>query len=1016
MEVFVDVSARQLGIDLGIGTCGWALLAEDSLIALGTRTFDVPETDKERIPTNQIRRQARGMRRVIDRRRQRMNAVRRLLADHGLLADGGKLGLATVRLDPWQARAEGLDRLLSAGELAVALGHIAKHRGFRSNSKRDRGANAPKESSAMLGAIAQTGERLQHWRTVGEMFWKDEFYQTRRRNRDGDYSRTVQRLDLETEVHRLLAAQRRLGNPLATFDLEQSFIDVAFFQRPLADSDDKVGPCPFEPSEKRAARHSPSFERFRLLSRLAALRLSSGAGERPLSDAEFAAACADFGRLQGFSFKRLRQHLKLDPSIRFAGIAPDEEGKRDVVARSGEATPGSAALRHCLGDTVWDNMLGTRPALLDAIAAILTFRDDADRIAEGLAGLGIEEPILDALMDGVRNGSFGKFKGPGHISAKACRALLPHLARGRVYSDACADAGYDHSRQTETNLDDIRNPVARKALGEALKQIKIIIHTHGRPTAIHVEMARDIGKSADERDEIKKGIDKRNSEKDRARQQFHEMVGTPAAGAEDLLRFELWKEQNGWCLYTGREIPIDALVSSDNRIQVDHILPWSRSGDDSYINKTLCFTEANQHKKGMTPWEWLHDDPERWEKFARTVEGCKTMKGRKKRNLLLRDSSRLEKEFRSRNLNDTRYACRLLLGILKHTYPDIVVAARPGPLTDRLRRAWGLQSLKKHEDGTRKDDDRHHALDAAVVAATSQSMLQRLTTLFQKAEREGGRRDFVGLEPPWPGFRADLEAKLEGVVVSRAERRRARGAGHKDTIRAIGEGDAGPVVYERKPVAALTEKDLDRVKDPERNKVLIENLRQWIAAGKPKDPDKAPRSPKGDPMTKVKLVTTDDVRILVRGGTADRGDMARVDVFRQADPKGRWRFFLVPVYPHQVFDPTDWPQPPNRAVVAYKPEKEWTVMGPDHEFLWSLYPFSWIAVEKADGTRIEGYFRGMHRSTGAISISPHHSKSLASTGIGAKTLASFRKFAMDRMGNLSEIEREVRTWHGVACT
>lgn len=208
-----------LGIDLGIGSCGWALVDEasdDHIVALGVRTFDVPETDKERTPTNQLRRQHRGLRTVLRRRRQRMNALRSLFQSAGLIPDDRKGALKIPGLDPWLLRAEGLDRKLQGEEFAVALGHIAKHRGFKSNSKRDQGANAPKDSSEMLQAIAETRERMKHFRTVGEMFARDPEYIERRRNRDGDYTRSILRDDQEREVRFLFDRQRAAGSRLAS--------------------------------------------------------------------------------------------------------------------------------------------------------------------------------------------------------------------------------------------------------------------------------------------------------------------------------------------------------------------------------------------------------------------------------------------------------------------------------------------------------------------------------------------------------------------------------------------------------------------------------------------------------------------------------------------------------------------------------------------------------------------------------------------------------------------------------
>ncbi len=1016
------------GIDLGIGSCGWAVIRREEdgggIVGLGVRTFDVPETDKERTPTNQLRRQYRGTRRVLRRRRQRVAAIRRLFRAAGLIDTETPGALRVAEHDPWELRAAALEHPLGPSELAVALGHIAKHRGFRSNSKRDRGSNAPDDSSKMLKTIEATRQRLQEWRTVGEMFARAPDYATRKRNRDGDYTRSILRADQEREVALIFDCQRRMGSRLATAELEQQFSDLAFSQRPLADSEDKVGWCPFEPGERRAAKHAYSFERFRLLSRLAALTIRDGQSERRLSADEIAAASSDFAGQRGLSFKRLRKLIGLPDASRFDGLPPEEEGKRDVVARSGAAAPGSHALRSALGDAAW-NSLRAEPDKLDRVAFVLTFREDVASIRAGLAALGLCDLVLTAIMRGVEDGTFSAFKGAGHISAKACRNILPHLAQGMVYSAACAAAGYDHARRPQTRLEDIANPVARKALGEAIKQVRAIVAEYGLPGRFHIELARDVGKSKEERDEITKGIEKRNKERDRLREQFAETVGHPPAGVEDLLRFELWREQNGRSLYGDQPIPPHAIVASDNSVQVDHILPWSRSGDDSFVNKTLCFASENQEKRGRTPHEWFGADDRRWAAFVAAVETTKGMKGRKKRNYVLKDAKLLEEKFKPRNLNDTRFATRLLADHVRGLYADggaDRVGARPGPLTDRLRRGWGIQDLKKGPDGKRVADDRHHALDALIVAATSRSALQRLTRAFQEAEATGSHRDFSDLPPPWPGFVEETRRRLVEVFVSRAERRRARGRGHAETIRQVEERDGAVQVYERKPIESLTLADLDRIKDAERNQALIERLRDWIERRKPADDP--PRWKYGadgaerlEPIRKVRLLSRNKPDVLVRDGAADRGEMVRVDVFRKLNRRQQWEFFLVPVYPHQTADCTNWPFPPRLAIRAYTPEQNWPdVSSGEFEFLWSLFPFCFVEIEKSDGTFMDGYFRSADRSTAAISISSHNRSDLLQRGIGTRTLKSFRKFSIDRLGRRSEIVREARTWHGAACT
>ena len=561
-----------------------------------------------------------------------------------------------------------------------------------------------------------------------------------------------------------------------------------------------------------------------------------------------------------------------------------------------------------------------------------------------------------------------------------------------------------------------------------LKQVRAIRQAHGLPDFIHLELARDIGKSAEERDEITRGIELQNKKRARSRQDLEELLQRRLVG-DELLRYELWKEQNGWCLYSGEQIQVPWIAGDDNRVQIDHILPWSRFGDDSFMNKTLCLATANQAKKNRTPFEWYEDEGLDWPAFTARIEGCKDMKGRKKGGFYLRkNAAQVEQTFRNRNLGDTRYATRLLLDMLARLYPKdgkLHVLARPGQLTAKLRRAWGLDDLKKDDNGNRLEDDRHHALDAIVVAATTQAMLQRLTLAAQEARRRGLPRgfDFTLAPPPAAGFREAVRATVGNVFVSRADRHRARGEAHAATIKRVATIDGVETVFERKPVEKLTPADLDnipvpkpygRIADPAKLRdELVEELRRWIIAGKPKDAP--PRSPKGDVIRKVRVATRDKVAVSVRGGAADRGDMARVDVFARPDKHGRTRYYLVPIYPHQVADRQAFPRPPDRAVVAYAAEADWTVIDAGFVFLFSLYSHTLLEVAKSDGVVIRGYFKGMNRSTGAITIAEPENPRMLHQGIGAKTLVSFTKLNVDRLGRITQVRNEVRIWHGVAC-
>ena len=1043
------------GIDLGIASCGWAVLRHPlregdtgEIMALGSWMFDVPETDKERTPTNQIRRGNRLLRRVIRRRAQRMSALRRLFHQYGLLAGQEPETLKRAGLDPWELRARGLDKALTPAEFAVALGHIAKRRGFKSAAKRKE-ANTASDDQKMLKALEATRERLGRYRTVGEMFCRDPDFLERKRNRDGLFDRTQGRDDLIHEVSELFKAQRCLGNEHAVPEMEEAFSTVAFRQLPMQDSEKLVGACPFEPKEKRASKFAPSFEKFRLLGKLVNLRITTSDGERPLTPQEIKLATDNLGSTAKLTVKVVRKRIGLPDDQRFTTIKPEDEAQ-DIAARTGEAMHGTKKLRDALSDGLWEE-LQQRPEQLDQIAHVLSFFETQGTILEELGKIGLPPGVRDVVSAGLDAGAFSRFKGAGHISTLASRALIPHLENGLRYDQACTAVGYDHAasrwsrreqvsdkqafnRLVEDMGKEIANPVARKSLTEGLKQLWAMRNRWSLPDAIHIELARDVGNSLEKRNEIKRGIDKNTAERERQRGEVRELLHIDDVSGDTLLRYRLWKEQAGRCPYTDKAIPPPAIIATDNSHQVDHILPWSRFGDDSYSNKVLCTAEANQHKKGQTPYEWItaSQGEDGWLTFVARIEGNAAFRGVKKRNYVLKNAKEAEERFRTRNLNDTRYACRLLAEAVKLFFPEGErqekdgirrVFTRPGGLTAALRHAWGVESLKK-VNGKRVDDARHHALDALVVAAIGEGEINRLTKSFQEWEQKGLARPLRQVDPPWGdfhSFRREVEAAYDGIFVARPERRRARGEGHAATIKQVKERDGAPVVYERKAITDLSEKRLADIKDPERNQSVIEAIRQWITDGRPAD--KLPHSPAGDEIRKVRLRTKGKPAVQVRGGSADRGEIVRVDVFAKANKRGKSEFYLVPIYPHHVMNKREWSAPPTRAVVAYKDDEDWTLIDDSFSFRFSINPRSFVEVVKPSGEILMGYFQGLNRSTGAINLSNHRdSRSLADDNgnsmqsIGAKTLLTIKKYSVDRFGARSEVKSEVRTWHGVVCT
>ncbi|MCX7898769.1 MAG: type II CRISPR RNA-guided endonuclease Cas9, partial [Methylocystis sp.] len=432
---------RILGLDSGVASIGWALIdaaensVEGKIVDAGTWIFDPPE-EKSQTGTklkSELRRTFRGQRRVIRRRRQRMNEVRRTLHRHGLLPSADRDALKQPGLDPWRLRAEGLERLLTPVEFAVALGHIARHRGFKSNAKGAKTSDAADNASKMKKEIESTREKLARYGTPAKLLVEDESFVLRQtkmknggvetvrrlRNREGDYSRSLKRDDLAAEVRALFKAQRRLQAEHATKDLEDEFLDetrenAAFHQRPLQDSERLVGPCPFEPREKRSPKRGFSFELFRFLSRLNHLTVREGRQERTLAVDEIETAAADFGTTAKFTFAALRKRLQLPETTLFVGVKPDEEKKLDIVARSGEAAAGTARLRRiiveALDESAWDKLVDA-PERLDKIAEIISFRNDLDRIRGSLNDEGFDPVLVVTLVNAAAEGALDVFTG-----------------------------------------------------------------------------------------------------------------------------------------------------------------------------------------------------------------------------------------------------------------------------------------------------------------------------------------------------------------------------------------------------------------------------------------------------------------------------------------------------------------------------------------------------------------------------------------------------------------------------
>ena len=698
--------------------------------------------------------------------------------------------------------------------------------------------------------------------------------------------------------------------------------------------------------------------------------------------------------------------------------------------------------------TEWQS-LSSNHNLLDEIGTVFTICKNDERRKALLSGkIKEDQDILDILCNHV------DFTCTVNLSLEALKNILPFMEQGDDYDTAWRKVYPPQSTKKESVLppipaDEIRNPVVLRALSQARKVINGVVRRYAPPARIHIETAREVGKSFKDRKEIEKRQEENRKDREKAAAKFREyfpnFVGDPQS--KDILKLRLYEQQHGKCLYSGKEIDLGRL-NEKGYVEIDHALPFSRTWDDSFNNKVLVLGSENQNKGNQTPYEYFNgkDNSREWQEFKARVETSRFPRSKKQRILLQKFD---EDGFKERNLNDTRYVnrflCQFVADHMRLTGKGKRrVFASNGQITNLLRGFWGLRKV-------RAENDHHHALDAVVVACSTVAMQQKITRFVRYKEMNAFDGKTIDKETgevlhqkthfpqPWEFFaqevmirvfgkpdgkpefeEADTPEKLRTLLaeklssrpeaiheyvtplfVSRAPNRKMSGQGHMETVKSAKRLDEG-VSMLRVPLTQLKLKDLEKMVNREREPKLYEALKARLEAHKD-DPAKAFAEPfykydkAGNRTQQVKAVRIEQVQktgVWVRNhnGIADNATMVRVDVFEKGG-----KYYLVPIYSWQVAKGIL----PDRAVVQGKDEEDWTVMDDSFEFKFVLYANDLIKAELKKETFF-GYFSGLDRSTGNISLRSHDlDKTKGKDGvyrIGIKTALSFQKYQIDELG------------------
>ena len=1053
-----------LGLDIGIASVGWAMVEIDEeenpirLIDLGVRVFERAEVPKTGDSLAAARRLARSVRRLTRRRAHRLLRTRRLLKREGVLraADFDENGLIkSLPNIPWQLRAAALDRKLTPLEWSAVLLHLIKHRGYLSQRKNE-GETADKELGALLKGVADNAHTLQtgDFRTPAELaLSKFEKESGHIRNQRGDYSHTFSRKDLQAELNLLFEKQKEFGNPYVSDSLKEGIETLLMTQRPALSGDavqKMLGHCTFEPTEPKAAKNTYTAERFIWLTKLNNLRILEQGSEQPLTDTE-RTILINQPYKKKLTYAQARKLLGLEDTAFFKGLryGKDNTEASTLIEMKAYHAISRALEKEGLKDK--KSPLNLSPELQDEIGTAFSLLKTDEDITGRLKDR-VQPEILEALLKHI---SFDKFV---QISLKALRRIVPLMEQGKRYDEACAEIYGDHygKKNTEEEIylppipaDEIRNPVVLRALSQARKVINAVVRRYGSPARIHIETAREVGKSFKDRKEIEKRQEENRKDREKAAAKFREyfpnFVGEPKS--KDILKLRLYEQQHGKCLYSGKEIDLGRL-NEKGYVEIDHALPFSRTWDDSFNNKVLVLGSENQNKGNQTPYEYFNgkDNSREWQEFKARVETSRFPRSKKQRILLQKFD---EDGFKERNLNDTRYVNRFLCQfvadhMLLTGKGKRRVFASNGQITNLLRGFWGLRKV-------RAENDRHHALDAVVVACSTVAMQQKITRFVRYKEMNAFDGKTIDKETgevlhqkahfpqPWEFFAQEvmirvfgkpdgkpefeeadtpeklrtllaekLSSRLEAVheyvtplFVSRAPNRKMSGQGHMETVKSAKRLDEGISVL-RVPLTQLKLKDLEKMVNREREPKLYEGLKARLEAHKD-DPAKAFAEPfykydkAGNRTQQVKAVRVEQVQktgVWVRNhnGIADNATMVRVDVFEKGG-----KYYLVPIYSWQVAKGIL----PDRAVVAYADEEDWTVIDESFRFKFVLYANDLIKVQLKKDSFL-GYFSGLDRATGAISLREHDmEKSKGKDGIyriGVKTALSFQKYQIDELG------------------
>ena len=804
----------RLGIDLGSASIGWSAIKLENggpigILAVGSRIYPTGLDARTSTSFAAMRSEKARGRVQIDRRAMRQRTLLNTLTRYGLFPPESDVGERTRLKDvnPWELRSRAAAGAVTLFEVGRVFMHLSKHRGFQSNRKID---NGDAKDSAMHNAIVAT-EKMLSGLTLGQWQYArqltDEGIKVNRTGRAGSsvYNFYPSRQIVKDEFDRIWNTQTVVYPDVMTAEVRAAIEDdVLFFQRPLRPQ--KPGKCTFVAAEDRARTCLPSQQQLRIYQTVNHLRIRKRdqLSARPLTrDERDAVVAAVLDSKDVLTWAAARSVVV---GKEYKGFVFTHEVENAPKGIEGGSVGWAMAQPSGFGDQ-WHKLPLRKQ---DAIVALIDSNLTDEEIAIALTD---NYKLTPEQSDYVLTRPLPE--GYGHLGATASANILGGLKDGwagtqpLTYNQAVSAAGYENRDSLiggelllrlpryqailHGYLDAnsrVTNPTVHLGLNQLRAVVNDLITRFSVPSEIVVETARDFGLGKNGREKYIKAQKDNIKTNTALNAELLQLGQKITHGNRERLKLWHMLGKTPTCVYSGMPIPKGSLFSAE--WEVDHLLPYSRSIDDTRDNKLLVATAANRFKGNRSPHEAFSASPYGYSwpaivaragelgprQVARFAPGAVEMAAG-------------DHGFIARQLNDTRYFSKAAREYLEPLVGRDNIWSAPGAVTGMLRKHWGLDALLG-DNGKNRSDHRHHAIDAAVVGVVSTSLLEHLTELAERFNYPS-QEFFAALEVDhvWPTFLKDIRSAVDRATVAHKTDHGVQGALHNATIYSVIAGPDG---------------------------------------------------------------------------------------------------------------------------------------------------------------------------------------------------------------------------------